>query len=164
MIHEVSGDILLTKAQAFAHGVAPNDHFDHGLALSLREKWPSMAKDFRHYAQQCHPRPGEVWIWSGVGGVRIFNLLTQDGEHGHGTRPGKASAASVNHCLKRLRHELEKGDIKSIALPKLATGVGGLDWAEVLPLIQTHLGDLSIPVYLYTQYHKGIEAIEPSAV
>ena len=42
MIHEVSGDILLTKAQAIAHGVSPNDHFDQGLALALREKWPTM--------------------------------------------------------------------------------------------------------------------------
>ncbi|MDE3036159.1 MAG: Appr-1-p processing protein, partial [Nitrospirota bacterium] len=27
MIREVAGDILLTKAQAIAHGIAPNDHF-----------------------------------------------------------------------------------------------------------------------------------------
>ncbi len=26
MIHEVSGDILLSKAEAIAHGIAPNDH------------------------------------------------------------------------------------------------------------------------------------------
>lgn len=38
MIHEVAGDILLTKAQAIAHGVAPNDPFDQGLARALREK------------------------------------------------------------------------------------------------------------------------------
>ena len=41
MIKEVHGDILLTSAQAIAHGVAPNDHFDRGLALSLRENYPS---------------------------------------------------------------------------------------------------------------------------
>ena len=162
MIHEVSGDILLTKAQAVAHGVAPGDHFDHGLALALREKWPAMAKDFRHYAQQCHPKPGELWEWGGVGGVRIFNLLTQ-GEHGHGDKPGPATEATVNHCLRRLRHELEKGEIKSIALPKLATGVGGLAWEKVRPLIQQHLGDLKIPVYVYATYHKGQQADEPGA-
>jgi len=160
MIHEVSGDILLTRAQAIAHGVAPNDHFDHGLALALREKWPTMAKDFRHYAQQCHPKPGETWAWGGFG-ARIFNLMTQEGEHSHGAKPGKASTANVNHCLRRLRHDLEKENIKSLALPRLATGVGGLDWAEVLPLIRTHFGDLNIPVYLYTQYRKGIQADEP---
>jgi hypothetical protein len=150
MIHEVSGDILLTKAQAIAHGIAPNDHFDQGLAFSLREKWPTMAKDFRHFAQQCHPKPGEVWAW-GSSDARVFNLMTQEGEHGHGARPGKASTANVNHCLKRLRHDLEKEAIKS----------GGLAWEEVLPLIRTHLGDLKIPVFIYTQYQKNVQAKEP---
>ena len=145
MIHEVTGDILLSKAQAIAHGVAPNDHFDQGLAAALHEKWPTMVKDFRHYAHQTHPKPGEVWTWGGFG-VRVFNLMTQEGEHAHGAKPGKAKASNVNHCLKRLRHGLEKEQITSLALPKLATGVGGLEWNEVLPLIHTHLGDLQIPV------------------
>lgn len=163
MIHEVSGDILLTKSLAIAHGVAPNDHFDSGLALALRQQWPSMAKDFRHYAHQAHPKPGELWVWGGVGGVRIFNLMTQEGEHGHGTTPGRANVANVNHCLKRLRHELEVTGVKSLAMPKLATGVGGLSWGEVYPLIVQHLGSLNIPIYLYTTYHAGQAATEPNA-
>lgn len=162
MIHEVAGDILLTKAQAIAHGVAPGEHFDQGLALALREKFPVMTKDFRHYAHQCHPKPGEIWEWGGVGGVRIFNLLTQT-EDTHGGKPGPATEATVNHCLRRLRHAIEKGEIKSLALPKLATGVGGLTWEHVKPLIQHHLGDLSIPVFIYTTYHKGQQANEPGA-
>lgn len=161
MIHEVSGDILLSKAQAIAHGVAPNDHFDSGLALHLREKWPSMAKDFRHYAHQTHPKPGELWVWGGVGGVRIFCLLTQEGDHGQGGKPGRATLPNVNHTLKRLRHELEKEQIRSVALPKLATGVGGLDWKDVKPLIEQHLGDLGIPVFVYTTYQKDQQAAEP---
>jgi O-acetyl-ADP-ribose deacetylase (regulator of RNase III) len=162
MIHEVTGDILMTNAQAIAHGVAPNDHFDQGLALSLREKWPSMVKDFRHYAQQCHPKAGEVWAWGGYG-TRIFNLMTQEGEHGHGMRPGRATLPNVNHCLKRLRHDLVKDNITSLAIPKLATGVGGLAWENVFPLIREHLGDLPIPVYVYTHYEKGVQANEPKA-
>jgi O-acetyl-ADP-ribose deacetylase (regulator of RNase III) len=160
MIHEVSGDILLTKAQAIAHGVAPNDHFDQGLAAALHEKWPIMVKEFRHYAHQTHPKPGELWAWGGFG-ARVFSLMTQEGDHHHGSKPGKATTAHVNHSLKRLRHDLEKNQIKSVALPKLATGVGGLGWDEVLPLIRTHLGDLAIPVYVYTHYQKGVQANEP---
>lgn len=160
MIHEVTGDILLTKAQAIAHGVAPNDHFDHGLALSLREQWPAMAKDYRHYAHQTHPKPGELWVWGGVGGVRIFNLMTQEGEHADGAKPGRANIANVNHCLKRLRHELVQGGIKSVAISKLATGVGGLDWEPVRKLIHQYLGDLPIPVFVYSAYHKGQQATE----
>ena len=88
MIHEVSGDILLTKAQATAHGVAPNDHFDQGLAAALHEKWPTMVKDFRHYVHQTHPKPGELWAWGGFG-VRFFNLMTQEGDHNQGTNGAK---------------------------------------------------------------------------
>ena len=162
MIYEVSGDILLTKAEGIAHGISPNDHFKQGLALALREKWPMMAKDFHHFAAQSHPQAGDVWTWGGFG-ARVFNLLTQEGEHTHGAKPGRASTANVNHCLKKLRHVLQEEKIKSVALPKLATGVGGLDWKDVKPLIETHLGDLKIPVYVYTEYHKGVAATEPGA-
>ena len=160
MIQEVSGDILHSNAQAIAHGIAPNDHFDSGLALALREKWPAMAKDFRHYAHQSHPKSGEIWMWGGTGGARIFNLMTQEGEHTHGSRPGKASLANVNHCLRRLRHEIEAEKITSRAIPALATGVGGIAWAEVKPLIEQHLGDLSIPIFVYATYHTGMQANE----
>lgn len=162
MIHEVAGDILLTNALAIAHGVAPNDHFDSGLALALRDRWPAMVKDFRHYAHQSHPKPGEIWMWGTAGGVRIYNLLTQEGEHGHDTKPGRATLANVNHSLRRLRHELEKSEIKSLAMPALATGVGGLKWAEVRPLVVQHLGELKIPIYVYVTYHKGQQANEPA--
>jgi len=162
MIYEVSGDILLSQAQAIAHGIAPNEHFDSGLALSLREKWPAMAKDFRHYAHQSHPKPGEIWMWGGVGGVRIFNLMTQEGEHTHGSKPGRATLANVNHALRRLRHAAEKENIANLALPALATGVGGLAWKDIKPLVETNLGDLEIPIYLYTSYHHDQKADEPA--
>lgn len=159
MIHQVSGDILLTKTSAIAHGISPNDSFDQGLARALREKWPMMHKDYRHYAHQAHPRPGEIWEWGGFG-VRIFNLLTQEGNFDHGGKPGRATVANVNHCLRRLRHALEVQKLKGIALPRLATGVGGLAWTDVLPLIESHLGDLQTPVFVYSQYQGGVQAVE----
>jgi hypothetical protein len=41
MLHFESGDILISNAGANGHGVAPGDHFNQGLALSLRERWPA---------------------------------------------------------------------------------------------------------------------------
>jgi len=161
MIHEVSGDILLSNAQALAHGVAPNDHFDSGLALALRERWPAMTKDFRHFARQEHPKPGSLWFWGGVGGVRIFNLMTQEGSHEHGSRPGRATVSHVRHALQALVKELKAEGIESLALPRLATGVGGLGWDEVRPLVKETLGEAGIPVYVYTRYEKGVQAEEP---
>jgi O-acetyl-ADP-ribose deacetylase (regulator of RNase III) len=165
MIHEVSGDILLSSAHAIAHGVAPNDPFHSGLALALREKWPAMYKDFRHYCQSSHPKPGTTWAWSGTGEaahttVRLVALLTQEGGYEHGAKPGPASVSNINHTLKDLHAWTEREKIQSLAIPKLCTGVGGMAWDAVAPLIRQHLGSLKIPVYLYSTYHKGVKATE----
>jgi O-acetyl-ADP-ribose deacetylase (regulator of RNase III) len=162
MIHSVSGDILLTRAQALAHGIAPNDPFTTGLALKLREQWPAMYKDFRHFCQTTHPKAGETWTWSGANGKRIINLFTQEAAYDHGTKPGKATLENVNHTLRALRHLIETEKLASLALPRLATGVGGLDWKDVEPLISRHLRDVPMPIYVYTTYQKGIVGSEPA--
>jgi O-acetyl-ADP-ribose deacetylase (regulator of RNase III) len=160
MIKEVEGDILLTKAEVTAHGVSPDDDFKNGLALSIRERWPALYKDFRHYCHTRHPKPGTIWAWAGAEHTRIINLLTQEPPVGHGDHPGPAKTKHVNHALRELRKEIDKEGITSIALPKLACGVGGLEWNEVRPLIDEHLGDLNIPVILYTTYKKDVQAEE----
>jgi O-acetyl-ADP-ribose deacetylase (regulator of RNase III) len=161
MLQEVQGDILLSGAAAIAHGVAPNDPFSQGLALSLREKAPALYKDFRHYCHTQNPKPGTLWAWVGADGVRVVNLFTQEPAEGHhGGKPGRASAANVGHALKALRQLAEAEDLRSIAVPRLATGVGGLSWEVVRPLIAQHLDDLGIPVYVYATYHAGVKAGE----
>ncbi len=162
MIHEVSGDILLTGAQVIAHGIAPNDPFQSGLALQLRDRWPAMYKDFRHYCQTQHPKAGELWAWMSADGKRIVNLFTQDAAYGHhGGKPGRASTQHVGHALRALRKLAETEKFSALALPRLATGVGGLEWSEVAPLVRQHLGDAGIPVVIYTTYHAGQKAAEP---
>jgi O-acetyl-ADP-ribose deacetylase (regulator of RNase III) len=78
MIKEVTGDILLSKAGAIAHGIAPNDDFKQGLALALREQWPAMYKDFRHYCQTYNPKPGSRWSWKGPGAPGLVHLFSQE--------------------------------------------------------------------------------------
>ena len=160
MIYQVEGDILLTEAKAIAHGVAPNDDFKNGLAFSMRENWPSLYKDFRHYSKGNHPKEGTLWTWVNSNGQRIFNIFTQEHAPSESSHPGKATTAYVNHGLKLLRKEIEKEKVGSLALPRLATDIGGLKWDEIWPLIEKHLGDLDIPVYVYTTFSKGQKAQE----
>ncbi|MCP3919873.1 MAG: macro domain-containing protein [bacterium] len=160
MLTEVSGDILLSKAQVIAHGVAPQDHFDSGLALSLRERFPTMYKDFRHYCKVGNPRAGETWTWGGTGGVRVTSLFTQDPPRTQNAKPGAATFHNVNHSLKEFAKEVKREGYKSIALPRLATGVGKLPWEEVKPLLKRHLGELGVPVIVYSEFHSGVEADE----
>lgn len=160
MIKYVTGDILKTKASAIAHGVAPNDNFKQGLALSLREMWPAMYKDFKHYCRNTHPKEGTTWGWKGAGGPVIVNLFTQEHPKTKDSNPGKANLSYVNQVLKNLKKDIAEYDLKSVALPKVATGVGGLDWDEVKPLIETALSEVSIPIYIYENYQKDVEAVE----
>ena len=66
----------------------------------------------------------------------------------------------MHHALKELAKLVAKEKIQSLALPRLATGVGGLDWSDVKLLVEKHLGDLDIPVFVYAVYHKNVAAME----
>ncbi|MBI4809291.1 MAG: macro domain-containing protein [Nitrosomonadales bacterium] len=162
MIHELSGDILFSGARAIVQGVAPNDDFHHGLALQLRERMPAMYKDFRHHCQTRHPKSGDLWTWMSSDGRFIVNLFTQDAAYDHGSKPGQATLSHVNHALHALRAFAQKEKVASLALPRLSCGINGLDWDDVKPLIEKHLGDLHILVYVYTTYQKGVKAAEPA--
>jgi O-acetyl-ADP-ribose deacetylase (regulator of RNase III) len=158
MIQYVTGDILLSDATALAHGVGPGDDFNQGLALALRERWPAMYKDFRHWSRQYSPKPGEAWIWSGPVGPRLIALLTHGPTDRHQHQP--ATVENVNHALKALRRILDEEGIASVALPRLATGVGGLEWDEVRPLVEHHLGGGDTAVVVYETFRPGIKADE----
>lgn len=153
MIHLVEGDILLSKANAIVQGVGINDPMDKGLALQLHNLYPAMHKDFHHWCHQHHPEAGQAWAWVSAEGKHIVNLITQEGADSHDHRHGKATLSNVQHSLKALAKIAVAENFTSLALPRLATGIGGLDWADVLPLIEKKLGDLNIPVYVYETYH-----------
>ena len=160
MIREVSGDILLSNADTIAHGVAPNDHFDQGLALSLRQKFPEMYRDFRHGMHVAHTKEGGLVTWTGDDAPRIAHLLTQEHAKSANAHPGKARLSYVNKALRELRRWADSESVASLALPRLATGVGGLDWDDVRPLIQQHLGDAGFDVFVYSEFHAGERADE----
>jgi len=165
VIRSLAGDLLLSKAELLAHGVAPNDDFKQGLALALREKFPPMDKDIRHFCRQQNPKCGTLWLWQGAGQdgkpVKIAALFTQEPAAHEGGHPGRATTEHVNHALHELKELVEKEHIASIALPALATGVGGLEWRHVEPLVQTQLKGIPATVCLYSKFVPKQAAAEP---
>ena len=160
MMKEVEGDILLTKAQALAHSVAVDDDFKHGLSMQLKGLWPAMYKDFRHFCKTHAPKEGDIWSWKGPGTPVIFNLFTQSAPPMSGGIPSKASITHVNHALKNLVKELNHQSIKSLAITKIGTGVGGLDWTEVKPVLNKDLSHYEGQVYVYAVYKARVVAKE----
>ncbi|TNE51992.1 MAG: Appr-1-p processing protein [Deltaproteobacteria bacterium] len=160
MIREVEGDILLTRAHAIAHGVAPNDLFTHGLSLTLRQRWPAMYNDFLRWNKDNQAQPGDVLTWQGVGGVRVVHLFTQESTEEGSVFPGRACLYHVKRCINRLKEEIVDQGIISLALPRLATGAGGLKWDEVSHVIYPDLEEVHIPIVVYATYTPGIAANE----
>jgi len=58
----------------------------------------------------------------------FINLITQEGLDSHDYRLGKATLTTFTHALHALVKVIEHEKINSLALPKLATGIGGLEW------------------------------------
>lgn len=161
MIHSLAGDLLLSTAQVVVQGVAPNDPMDQGLALALHKRYPTMHKEFHRWCHQHSAKGGDIWLWHSAQERIIVNLLTQDSWEGHTHRPAKATLPNVNHALHALEKLSKTEDFTSLALPRLATGVGGLEWGDVQPLIENRLGNLGVPVYVYVDYQPGVAAKEP---
>lgn len=82
------------------------------------------------------------------------------GSNGHAAYPGHATLKHVRDSLKVLAKIAKKESFTSIALPRLATGVGGLEWKDVLPVIEEQLGGLGIPIVIYSEFHAGQQAKE----
>ena len=153
MIKEVYGNILWSKSDAIVQGIAPNEDFSRGLAASIKEEWPAIVSDFDDCCCQGAMTLGDIWAWDNQHGLDVVNLVI----HGEANQ---ASVASVDKALSALADLVAQRGIKSLAVPKIGTDVGGLDWREVKPLIEKHLGQLNIPIYLYTIFHKAIAAVE----
>jgi hypothetical protein len=90
-------------------------------------------------------QPGALFAWMRADGRYVVNLMTQAAAYGHGEKPGQATTEAVGHALR----ELQAGEEGEAALDRAAaTGVGGLDWKQVKPRVERHLGELDVPVYL----------------
>lgn len=160
MIKYVRGDILLSTAEAIVHGVAPNDDFKQGFALAVREQWPALYKDFRHYCKTTHSKEGGLWTWKTAGSPLIVSLLTQEHPASQGATPGRAKLPYVNAALKALVNLITAENLKTVAITKIATGVGALPWGEVKPMLEAYLSGLKATVFVYDEFQKGIKADE----
>jgi len=160
MIRKVAGDILLSKAQAIVQGVGVNDPMNKGLALQLSRKYPGLQKDFDCWCYQHATKPGEAWMWSPEHNVHIVNLITHENLVIHQHYHTKATFNNVKHALTTLVKLISAKKLTSIAIPKLGTGLGDLEWDDVCLLIEQQLAEVKIPVYVYAVYIPGQMADE----
>jgi len=159
MIYEVEGDILLTRAQVIAQEVAVSDLMNNGLARKVALMCPGMPEEYQKWCQGHFPKPGEIWFWSGRKSSKVkfgvVNLIAKEGVNKKRTGSGSSLKINLLRNLRELNRLAKTGRWDSIAIPKLGSRTGGLDWYEVRGLMHSQLGDLLIPVYVYVRGNGG---------
>jgi len=161
MIYEVEGDILMSRADVIAQGVSVSDPMTSGLARKLQEKFPSMREQFIEWCEETNPEPGEIWLWPGDGKTRVLNLIVgeaADTELGRASRPDKIA---VHRAFRAVNKLVVDERLSSIAMPKIGSGAGGIDWLEVRGMMHSQLGELLIPLFVYVTPLDGMLASEP---
>jgi O-acetyl-ADP-ribose deacetylase (regulator of RNase III) len=152
MIEYKTGDILAEDAEALVNTVNCVGIMGRGIALQFKKVWPA---NFKAYAAACRRhevQPGRMFVFETrelTGPRYIINFPTK--RHWR----GRSRIEDIEAGLDALVQEIRSRDIRSIALPPLGAGLGGLDWAQVRKRIDEALGTLD---------DVRVVVFEPSAV
>lgn len=138
-IEKTTGDLLSSDADALVNTVNCVGVMGKGIALQFKRRFPLVYKE---YAAAC--KRGEVEVGrmhvvptGQLEGPRwVINFPTKK----HWRSPSKLDYVAAG--LDDLRRVLVELEITSVAIPPLGAGNGGLDWADVAPLIVAALHDL----------------------
>lgn len=139
MIETTQGNLLTAKAEALVNTVNCVGFMGKGIALQFKQAFPA---NFKHYETACaagEVMPGRMLVHDNGGLVNprwIINFPTK--RHWR----GKSRIDDVADGLQALTAEVQRLGIRSIAVPPLGCGLGGLDWAEVRPMIEAAFAPL----------------------
>lgn len=153
MIHYVQGDLFQDeyKVDAYAHGVNCQGFMGAGIAKEFRERYNKMYQKYKILCTQV-PRglnPGEIYFWiSSNGCPSVYNLATQD-------KVGRqAKLTYVEQCFVSMKESADRNDVKSIAMPAIGSGIGGLDIKDVKQVLKHVFSDWSGEIYFFDRFSK----------
>lgn len=168
MITYTQGNLLEAPVEALVNTVNTVGVMGKGIALMFKERFP---RNMAAYADACkrgHVTTGKMFATETgelLGARWIVNFPTKQ----HWKAPSQM--AWVEDGLIDLRRFIIENHIRSIAIPPLGAGNGGLNWQEVKPKIEQALGDLhQVEILVYeptAQYQnvsktKGVQTLTPA--
>ena len=129
MIEFKRGDILKEEAEAIVNTVNCVGVMGRGIALQFKNTFPD---NFKVYAEACKKQevqPGHMFVYSTdkfTNPRYIINFPTK--RHWR----GNSRIEDIESGLKDLVDVIHKYDIKSLAIPPLGSGLGGLEWVMLI--------------------------------
>lgn len=147
MIKYIQGDLLNSEAEALVNTVNTVGVMGKGIALQFKKRFP---QNFKIYLDACKKgtfKTGQI-------------LITKDGDLMHQKTiinfptkvhwKGNSQYEYILSGLKSLKEALIEKEIKSVAIPPLGCGNGGLEWEKVKQLIENELSELECEIQVYS--------------
>lgn len=161
MIRVGSGNLLTSGADALVNTVNTVGVMGKGIALQFKQAYPLMFKEYARAAKAGELQLGRMHVWETgqFGAPRfIINFPTK----GHWKSPSRL--ADIDAGLIDLVAKIRELGIRSVAVPPLGAGNGGLDWADVEPRIRAAFQDVDgVDVILFPPTFRPRAAEMPHA-
>ena len=147
MIEHVSGNLLLADAEAYVNTVNTVGVMGKGIALQMKQAFPEVYEAYRRAAKANLVQPGQMLVVpTGRVGSPAYVINFPTKRHWK----GRARIADIDAGLVDLVRVVRDLGIKSIAVPPLGCGNGGLSWSVVRPRIEAAFapaGDVRVLLY-----------------
>lgn len=148
--------MMQSGAEALVNTVNTVGVMGKGIALQFKEAFPNNNKAYIDACKNKKLEPGKLLaVWDEnlqLGRKLIINFPTKI----HWRNPSKYEY--IEKGLITLRELLQKKNLKSVAIPPLGSGNGGLDWNKVKPMIEQALSGLNTEIMIY-EPNAAIKAI-----
>jgi len=147
MITLTKGNMLKADAEALVNTVNCVGYMGKGIALQFKKAFPGNYDAYRKACDAKQVQPGQMFIFE-TGNMfnprYIMNFPTK--RHWR----GKSRYEDIESGLKALREDVQRLGIRSVAMPPLGCGLGGLDWQRVRTMIEQSFAELpDVEVILY---------------
>ncbi|MCC9004160.1 MAG: macro domain-containing protein, partial [Candidatus Competibacter sp.] len=133
MIELTRGNLLEAEAEALVNTVNCIGHMGKGIALQFKQAFPANFKAYQAACRAGEVTPGKMLITDNGSLVNpryIINFPTK--RHWR----GQSRLEDIAAGLQALVVEVQRLGVRSIAVPPLGCGLGGLDWGVVRPMIE----------------------------
>lgn len=147
MIIFKTGNILSDNAQAIVNTVNCVGVMGKGLALQYKKAFPDNFKEYKSACDKQFVTPGKMFI------TEYDDILESKFIINFPTKKHWKGASKIEYIedgLVDLVHKIKDLNIKSIAIPPLGAGLGGLDWGQVkVKIVEAFSSIENIEVIVY---------------
>lgn len=152
MVIYSNGNLFMEPAQCYVNAVNCVGTMGKGIALEFKKRYPDY---FNYYIMLCREgylrKAGDAKVYTNSLGFPLYIISAATKMH----YTDKSTLEDIKTLLTRIEYLIAVFEMKSIAIPALGCGLGGLKWSEVHPLMEKQFGDLKCEVTLYLPRNHG---------